>query len=546
MTTTDRSEIVGGAPGPQGYWPLAAGPGRPHAHRTDLHPAPDVPGTPVCTIAHLSDLHVCDAQSPARAEFLDRWADPDSPLKHLIDAIGSYRAQEMLTVQVADAMIRAVNQVESGPVGGRPVDWAVVTGDVTDNAQTNELEWYIGLLDGGRVLPDSGTPARYEGVADHDHWDEYFWHPEPGESVQSADPQTREAVDRPRRLHGFPDAPGLLDACRRPVVASGLSMPWLAVHGNHDQMIQGTIPATEDWPRAGLERLKAIGLPPSWSLEEVARFCQQIDANAPDALDRWPELVVRAVTPDLGRTTITRTQFLAAHQHPGARPPGHGFGTVGPGSGRAWYRFDHLDLDVPVTSLVLDTVNHYGGWQGCLDPVQLAWLDVELAAADREGRYVVLASHHTLADLVNGTAPEGAAPRVLADEVAAVVDAHPSVVAWLNGHRHVTAVVPHTGEPGGHPWWEVTAPSLIDHPQQARIVELLRGAGTLTVAVTMVDHCGELPWSGTVTTVDAMAGLSRQLAANAWQARVSDLDGHPRAGAPDSRNVLLHLPDPFL
>jgi hypothetical protein len=91
----------------------------------------------------------------------------------------------------------------------------------------------------------------------------------------------------------------------------------------------------------------------------------------------------------------------------------------------------------------------------------------------------------------------------------------------------------------------VTAPSLIDWPQQGRVVEIMRGPRTLTIAVTMLDHAGEAPWAGGLDGVVALAGLSRELAANDWQTRVADLDAHTRAGVREERNVLLGLPDPW-
>jgi metallophosphoesterase (TIGR03767 family) len=487
------------------------------------------------TVAHLSDLHLCDSQSPARAEFLDRWADPDSPIKAEVDAVGSYRAQDCLTVQVGEAIVRAVNAVGAGPIGGAPIDWALTTGDVTDNAQVNEVGWYLGLLDGGPVEPDSGDRSRYEGVADSVYWDEAFWHP---------DPASPGRLDRPHRQFGFPDAPGLLDALRAPFQATGLAMPWFAVHGNHDQMIQGTIPAIGPFAAAGEAALKAIGVPADWSHQAIAQFCHDVDQCETDALALWSTLVMRPVTADPARRTVTRAEFVAAHFGPSARPPGHGFPVEAQQSGIAYYRADHGRI----TLLTLDTVNEHGGWQGSLDGPQLDWLESELAAADRERRYVVLASHHPLATLINPrlpAVPAGPAPRrVLSSELAELLGRHPSLILWLNGHTHISTVTPHAD--GRSPWWEVTAPSLIDYPQQGRLVEVLRSAaGSLTIGCTMIDHQGERPWSGAVTGVAAIAGLSRELAANNWQWRTDDLSRHRRAGTPLDRNVLLELPDPF-
>ena len=538
MTTTDKRTAVGGSRSELGYWRLLPGPGEPHVLRADLTDGAgrDSPGEPLLTIGHLSDLHVCDSQSPARAEFLDRWADDDSPVKHLVAAVGTYRAQDCLTVQVAEAAVQAMNAVPAGPVGGAPLDWTIVTGDVTDNAQDNEVGWYLRLLEGGPVVGDSGDPERYEGVASAEHPDEAYWHPELPPGVE----------DRPRRLHGFPEVPGLLDALRMPFDATGLAMPWLAVHGNHDQMIQGTIPAelVADFSLAGLSDRKAYAVVAGWTDEQIAQFCHDVDSCSVEALRRWPELPSRPITPDMARRTLTRQEFIAAHFGSSARPIGHGFPRAAATTGRAYYRYDCPR----VTVLVLDTVNENGGWQGSLDDAQLAWLEGELADADRERRFVVLASHHPLVTLINPRlAPGGSARRILADELAATLAQHRCVVLWLNGHTHRNTVSAHPGAGGG--WWEITAPAMIDFPQQGRIIELLQGAdGSLTIAATMLDHAGELPWSGSVQSPLAIAGLSRELAANDWQWRVddsADLAAHGRVGTTLDRNVLLPLPNPF-
>ena len=111
---------------------------------------------------------------------------------------------------------------------------------------------------------------------------------------------------------------------------------------------------------------------------------------------------------------------------------------------------------------------------------------------------------------------------------------------WLAGHTHHSAVTPHGT------FWQVTAPSLIDWPQQTRLVSLQRATtGPLTIDVTMVDHLGAAPWLGDTGSPTQLAGLSRELAANAWQWRQHDLDAHPRAGTRADRNVQCLLRDPW-
>jgi 3',5'-cyclic AMP phosphodiesterase CpdA len=135
-------------------------------------------------------------------QLLDRYSDPDSPVRGAAGLIGTYRAQELFTFQVAEAMVRAVRQTRAGPVSAAPVDFAIVTGNATDNCQQNELRSYITLLDGGEVVPDSGKLDQYEGVAGPQVEDERYWHPEGG-------PQ-----DLPRTTYGFPEVAGVLTAQR--------------------------------------------------------------------------------------------------------------------------------------------------------------------------------------------------------------------------------------------------------------------------------------------------------------------------------------------
>ncbi len=113
--------------------------------RTELAPAARL-GEPLGTLAHLTDAHVLDAESPARVPFLRRLGAPFN---------STFRPQEALTAQVMDGAIRAVNAL--GP------DAVIQGGDLIDNAQENELGRGLALLAGAGVDPDSGAPG-YRGV----------------------------------------------------------------------------------------------------------------------------------------------------------------------------------------------------------------------------------------------------------------------------------------------------------------------------------------------------------------------------------------------
>ena len=155
MSDSREQRIVRGEPNDRGWVDLTLSPGE-----SLLGQAPSGDAQPLLTFIHISDLHICDAQSPARIELMDRFADPHHPMSAVVPFVGAYRAQEIMTTQTLEAMVRTVNSIQHGFHSEKPVDFVLATGDVTDNAQANELDWYFTLMDGGLVHPDSGDTAK--------------------------------------------------------------------------------------------------------------------------------------------------------------------------------------------------------------------------------------------------------------------------------------------------------------------------------------------------------------------------------------------------
>lgn len=550
---TSAATLRTGEPGLGGYRRLTEGPGEPRVARSDLGgsaPAGGARWRSLLALVHLSDLHVTDVQSPARAEFLDRLGDEDSPAAALVGRVGTYRAQEALTHQVLAATTDAVRAALAGggPATGAPFAFAISSGDNTDNCQRNELDAYLALLDGGEVRPDSGDPSRYEGVGSPELYDERYWHPD-------GTPEG-EADDLPRRRRGFPTVPGLFDHCRRPFRAGGLGLDWYAVYGNHDSLLVGTQP-----PDRALQELAVGAEKPVRLLEGVEATALLTGTETAPSAASWGMLAaeVRKVTPDPARRFVAATEWLTAHLDSPGTPAGHGIEPDAAAAGRAHYAFDAGALDAGLVRIVvLDTVNREGGWQGCIDAGQLAWLEAELVAGharhlDRAGRLVetgnedrlfVLFGHHSLETMTNPYTASGVT-RLLGDDLVALLGRFGNVLAFVNGHTHIHAVRPVATPVGG--FWQVTTASQIDWPQQARLIELAidETSGDVLIASEMLDHAGLVdPRSGAPEDRGTIAGWSRELAANAWQGRSLPEEPWGRGEAAD-RNVVLVRPAPF-
>jgi metallophosphoesterase (TIGR03767 family) len=539
-----------------GYVRLLAGAGEPSLVRTDLGVRSQhgraARRRPLVAFAQLTDMHLIDVQSPARVEWADRYND-GSPGDRLPFS-AAYRGHEMLTVQVADAMVRAIERVGRGPVTGKPLAFVVSTGDNVDNCQRNEVRWHIDVLDGTRVRPDSGDHTSYEGVAD---WafteDPHYWHPDP--VPDSAGP------DLARSSYGFPTVPGLLDAARRPFTPRGLSVPWYIAYGNHDGLVQGNFPQSFQLDAIARGTIKVIAPPAGLTGDDLLTglqsgnpaFIAQILATAP----------VKTVTPDDDRHILTRAETVDEYFRTTGTPRGHGFTARNKTDGTAYYTFDHGRI----TFITLDTVNPNGYNDGSMDRPQVDWLERQLKARhtrhlDADGnvvhgkgpdRVIVLFSHHTIGTMTNpfvtGVDEQGP-PRVLGDEVEALLLRYPNVVLWVNGHTHVNKVVAHKRPSGSRfagGFWELNTASHVDWPEQARLVEIADNRdGTLSVFGTIVDSAAPLLHRHRTDTALHLASLSRELAANDWQERggvSADTDG--RRGARQDRNVELLVAVPF-
>lgn len=511
------------------YRVLTTGPGEPHYPRLDFtgeipDPARQRRRRSLAYFAHLTDLHVVDAQTPARLE-------PMIAMDHELWA-SAFRPQDTLTTHVGAAVVRSIADVRHSAVTGAPMAAAFVTGDSTDMLSTLETRWYVDLLDGVPIMPNSGTPGEYDGVQ---AWSQayYAYHPE--------DP-TGDWFG----AYGFPAVPGMLAAAvGQSVDSGGLPVPWYAVYGNHDTLYEGVVGVPFalrelaigprkywDWAALGLDY---VG---SWTADASA--LSRVVHAATNAFGMpYGSLLVAA---DPARALLEPGEFMAAHfaTTPNPGPVGHGFTAEGMAAGRTYWS---ADVGPVVRAFGLDTCNPVAGPDGAVPREQFAWLEAGLASAQSDGRLAIVLSHHNSLTLENSaalaTAPE---EFVHADEFVALLLRYPCAVAWVNGHSHTNTVTAHprADADGGGGLWEITTASCIDYPQQQRVIELVDNRdGTLSIFGTAIDHAAPAEWAGDLS-VDGLAGLSRQLSANDWVETPA-----LRTGSLLDRNVELLMPAPF-
>lgn len=528
VSTTLEQTIRFTAPKYRQYRHLTVGPGEAYIPRYDVLGRRAAPGRvgrrrTIAYLGHLSDIHIMDAQSPARLDIMvgqseSLWA-------------GSFRPQDTLTVNVGAAMVQAMRAAQFSPLTGAPMMAAFNTGDSADMISMLELQWYIDLLDGTPVTPNSGQAGVYEGVQ---VWAEstFAYHPE-------------DPAGDPYGAFGFPAAPGMLQAAVSQTVDSGgLAAPWYAVYGNHDTDFLGTLAISDALRALAVGDRKAAVWQPfaanflgGWAsqLSPVNQFLHEVRSSF------GRQSGMRSVTPDQQRRLLDGVEFMQAHldspERPG--PVGHGFTQNNITTGQRYWM---ADVSPHVRAFGLDTCNQVAGPDGAVPEDQFTWLRAGLEQAQAENKLCVILSHHNSTTLENEAQPVvGPTQRLIhAEEFVAMVQEFPNAVAWVNGHTHINTIIPHP-KPGGGGFWEITTASCIDFPQQQQLIEIVDNRdGTLSIFTTSLDHASAADWTPSDYSASGLASLSRQLAANDW------IENPPmRMGSPLDRNCELLLPAPF-
>jgi 3',5'-cyclic AMP phosphodiesterase CpdA len=404
-------------PGYEGraFGDLGPGPGDGYVVRVidgSVPPAPGPNAKRLVRFAHLTDLQIGDDESPTRLATFDSTGITSSAL----------RPQDAYLCAMTNSAVRTINALHAKD----PIAFTLMGGDNADSAQTNEVDWALGILSGSgqaAVECDSG--------ADDD--------PVPGPGNDGKDP----------------------------FVAEGLHMPWKWVTGNHDVLVQGNLPVTD------ITRQVVLGT----SANGGTRRYDQTEGGA---VDRGAFVVA-----DARRALLSGPELM---KKVAADGDGHGIGPASMASGHATYTFDVEGT--PLRVLVIDTAHAGGAADGVITQRDVAGtLKPLFDQAKADGKWLILASHHATSSLTDGSGLGGTSePDALTTaQWVAFVGQYPNVVFSMVGHTHRHRVLP-IQPPAGHAWWEVMTSAIADYPHEFRIVEIFdQDNGWLMLRGTCVD-----------------------------------------------------------
>jgi 3',5'-cyclic AMP phosphodiesterase CpdA len=302
--------------------------------------------------------------------------------------------------------------------------FTLLGGDNADSAQTNEVDWVLGILSGAdNVECDSGDDDDIVPGPDNDGKD--------------------------------------------PFKADGLKMPWKWVTGNHDILVQGNL-KTDD-----ANKEKVLGT-------EANGGTRRYD-NANKGLVERGDFVIK----DPKRALLSRTDLMAKVR---AHGDGHGLTDAEKASGRATYTFDIenssfrvLVIDTAHENGGSDGVIKQSQVDQTIKPL------LDKAKAEGKW-IILSSHHaaSSLGD-GSGLGGEKSPEALTEAQWTTFLGQYDNVLFSMVGHSHQHRVVP-IKPATGHAYWEVMTSAIADFPHQFRVVELFdQDNGWIMLRGTCVD-----------------------------------------------------------
>ncbi|MHB8604337.1 MAG: metallophosphoesterase family protein [Thermoplasmatota archaeon] len=439
--------------------------------------------------ATLSDIHLIDDDAwYTRVEYLDPLSTPIAGHPNPIPFQAAQRPQDEYTDEVFASMVASINTANRAS----PISFVLATGDSVDNNLENELTRVMDIFDG---TVSTSTLIHHEPLAP---------------DAQGSDPLHHENWN-PANTGAALQVSGLPASLRAPGANPGLdaNVKWYLALGNHDHFIQGNSPA--------FPQFQAIAEATGHHFLSEKEFITTLAGGDPCANGGPNPLVNDA----------------------------HGFAYAGARlcdgdvQNDGYYAFDSGAFRLVVLDTANDALlatNQYwpapdplavatqgglvGGYaEGALDVAQFQWLKAELAAHD--DRPTLIFAHHDPANgywLPNGSSALGF---VDAKEVVDEIGHHDNVVAFVGGHTHVN-LIQAVQPTGGRGFWAIDTASLIDLPQEGRLLDIsYLGNGVVAIHTSMLEHSFQ---------------LSKDLAATDPQDNII-----ARSGGPGDRDALLYV-----
>jgi hypothetical protein len=355
-------------------------------------------------------LQLADDESPTRVGQLDAAGFTSSAL----------RPQDAYLCRMANSAVRTINALHRKD----PVAFTIMGGDNADSAQTNEVDWVLGILSGApSVECDSGDDDDMVPGADNDGKD--------------------------------------------PFVAEGLAMPWRWVTGNHDVLVQGNVAPNEFNRSAVIEDSASNGTR---------------DYRAP----YLGAVTTDKIVPDAKRALLSRVELMTKVAGDkdghglGAAEKASGRATYTFDPEGTNFRFLVLDTahDTGGSDGVITQRDVDGTIKPLLDKAKAEGKWVILASHHAT-------SSLTIDGGALGTKEPDA---LLPAAWTAFIGQYDNVLFSMVGHSHENRVRALTPQAPGHAWWEVMTAAIADFPHQLRLVEIFdQDNGWLMMRATAVD-----------------------------------------------------------